>query len=245
MVNGIGKEFIERTKYQYLDDSDQKKGLPQPPLELEYDGTKTVTDLPKPSEIQVSGVSLREAIENRRSIRKYSEEPLTLEELSYLLWCTQGVKEVTARPVTLRTVPSAGARHAFETYLLVNRVEDLQRGLYRFLAIEHKLVEMDAGSDIADKVAEACPRQKFVKTSAVTFIWTAVAYRMKWRHGERGYRFLHLDAGHVCQNLYLSAEAIDCGVCAVGVFSDDDLNRLLDVDGENQFVIYIATVGKK
>jgi SagB-type dehydrogenase family enzyme len=104
---------------------------------------------------------------------------------------------------------------------------------------------MDAESDIADKVAEACPRQKFVKTSAVTFIWTAVAYRMKWRHGERGYRFLHLDAGHVCQNLYLSAEAIDCGVCAVGVFSDDDLNRLLDVDGENQFVIYIATVGKK
>jgi SagB-type dehydrogenase family enzyme len=245
MVSGIGREFIEKTKYQYLDESDQKKGLPQPPLELEYDRAKAVIDLPRPRDIKVSDISLWEAMENRRSIRKYPAEPLTLEELSYLLWCTQGVKEVTARPATLRTVPSAGARHAFETYLLVNHVEDLQRGLYRFLAIEHKLVGMDAESDIADKITEACPGQKFVKTSAVTFIWTAVAYRMKWRHGERGYRFLHLDAGHVCQNLYLSAEAIDCGVCAVGVFSDDDMNRLLDVDGEDQFVIYIATVGKK
>ena len=245
MVNGIGKEFIEGTKYQYLDDSDQKKGLPQPPLELEYDRTKTVIDLPKPSEIQVSSTSLREAIENRRSVRKYSQEPLSLEELSYLLWCTQGVKKIIPRPATLRTVPSAGARHAFETYLLVNNVKGLQLGVYRFLAIEHKLIEIDTESDIAAKITEACLGQKFVETSAVTFIWTAVAYRMQWRHGERGYRFMHLDAGHVCQNLYLSAESIDCGVCAIGVFSDDDLNRLLNVDGEDQFVIYMATVGKR
>jgi len=245
MVNEIGKEFMEKTKYHYLDKSDQMKGLPQPSLELEYDKTKTVIDLPGPEDIKVSNISLREAIENRRSMRKYSQIPLTIEELSYLLWCTQGVKEVMPRSATLRTVPSAGARHAFEPYLLVNNVKDLEGGIYRFLAIEHKLVEINTASGIADQMTEACFGQIFVKTSAVTFIWTAVPYRMNWRYGQRGYRYMHLDAGHVCQNLYLSAASIDCGVCAIAAFSDDDMNRLLNLDGENQFVIYIATAGKK
>ena len=245
MVNEIGKEFMEKTKYHHLDKSDQMKGLQQPRLELEYDKAKTIIDLPEPKEIKVSSISLRGAIENRRSIRKYSQESLTIEELSYLLWSTQGVKEVSPRSATFRTVPSAGARHAFETYLLVNNVKDLQSGIYRFLAIEHKLVEMNTEPNIADQITAACFGQKFVKTSAVTFIWTAVAYRMKWRYGERGYRYMHLDAGHVCQNLYLSAESIDSGVCAIAAFSDDDMNRLMNVNGEEQFVIYIATVGKK
>lgn len=241
----IGSEFMEKTKYHYLDRSDQMKGLQQPPLELEYDRTKTSVDLPDPKEIKVSSISLREAIENRRSTRKYSQRTLTVEELSYLLWCTQGVKEVIPGSATFRTVPSAGARHAFETYLLVNNVEDLQRGIYRFLALEHKLLQINTAPNIADEITEACFGQVFVKRSAVTFIWTAVPYRMKWRYGERGYRYMHLDAGHVCQNLYLSAESIACGVCAIAAFSDDDMNRLLKVDGENQFVIYLATVGKK
>ena len=244
-MNKIGKDFMEQTKYRYLAQSDQMKGLPQPLLELEYDKTKTVLDLPKPQEIEVSNISLREAIENRRSIRRYAQKPLTMDELSYLLWCTQGVKEVAQGHATFRNVPSAGARYAFETYILVNNVEDLQSGIYRFLAIEHKLLEVNTSSDVPDKAVEGCLGQRFVKTSAVTFIWTVVAYRMKWRYGERGYRYMHLDVGHVCQNLYLSAESIDCGVCAIAAFSDDDMNRLLNVDEENQFVIYIATVGKK
>ena len=244
-MNETGKEFMEKTKYHHSARSDQMKGLPQPPLELDYDKAKTVIDQPKPQEIEVSDVNLRGTIENRRSVRRYAQKPLTIEELSYLLWCTQGVKEVAPGQATFRTVPSAGARHAFETYLLVNNVEGLQPSIHRFLAIEHKLVEIDNSTDIADKMVEGCFGQRFVKTSAVTFVWTAVAYRMKWRYGERGYRYMHLDAGHVCQNLYLSAESIDCGVCAIAAFSDDDMNRLLNLDGENQFVIYIATVGKK
>ncbi len=244
-MNEIGKVFMERTKHQYLGMSDQMKGLEQPPLELGYDKTKRVIDLPDPKEIRLGDISLREAIEKRRSIREHSQRPLTIEELSYLLWCTQGVKEVIPHRATFRTVPSAGARHSFETDLLVNNVEELQSGVYRFLAIEHKLIEVNIDPDIADKITRACFGQGFVRTSAVTFIWVAVAHRMNWRYGERGYRYMHLDAGHVCQNLYLSAEEIDSGVCAIAAFSDDDMNRLLDLDGENQFVIYIATVGKK
>ena len=245
MVRGIGKEFMEKTRYEYLEESDQSRGLPQPPLELPYEKTKRVIDLPAPSEVDVGSYDLREAMEGRRSVRAYSKDPLTLEELSWLLWCTQGVKEVIGRPATLRNVPSAGARHAFETYLLANRVEGLKPGLYRFLAIEHKLVEVNLEEGVDDSVTAAAYRQGMVKNSAVTFIWVAVRYRMYWRYVERGYRYLHLDAGHVCQNLYLAAEATGCGACAIGAFFDQEINELLGLDGEEQFVIYMATVGKK
>jgi len=244
MAHQAGSTFIEKTKYHHMDRSDQARGVPQPPLELPFDKEGTIIDLPRPRECASNPVDLRRAIEKRTSIRKYAQSSLSLSELSLLLWCTQGVKEVAYHSATFRTVPSAGARHALETYLLVNRVDGLRPGIYRFLAIEHKLIEIDTSADLADKVAEACFGQMFVKTSAVTFIWTAVPYRMTWRYGERGYRYLHLDAGHACQNLYLSAESIDCGVCAIAAFSDDHINPLVGIDGQEQFVIYVATVGK-
>jgi len=245
MSKGIGKEFMRKTTYEYLEASDQSRGLPQPPLVEPYEGTGSIVELPRPGELEARPVDLTQAIEERTSLRKYRDDPLSLADLSYLLWVTQGVKMTTSRPVTLRTVPSAGARHALETYLLVNRVEGLEPGLYRFLPIEHKLVAVELGPDLADRVAHVALNQNIVRTGAVTFIWTAVIYRMYWRYGERGYRYLHLDAGHVCQNLYLAAAAVDCGVCAIGAFSDNDLNSLLGLDGENQFAVYMAALGKK
>lgn len=244
MTSGIGRQFITGTYYRYLERSDQDKGLPQPPLQLEYPATRPLIALPAPPQVIVNPLDLREAIEKRRSVRQYSEKPLSLAELSFLLWCTQGVKEVSGRPVTLRTVPSAGARHAFETYLLINRVAGLTPGLYRFLALEHSLLEVDLSADVAARMVEACWRQQFVRSSAVTFVWTAVVYRMAWRYGERGYRYLFLDAGHVCQNLYLAAQAVGCGVCAIAAFDDEALNRVLGLDGEEQFALYLAAVGK-
>ena len=245
MVPETGKEFMERTKYHKMGSSDQSRGLPQPPLELPQDESRAVVDLPKPTELKVGEFSLREAIEGRRSVREYSDAPLRLEELSWLLWCTQGVRQVARRNATLRNVPSAGARHAFETYVLVNRVEGLKPGIYRFLATGHKLVEVEMGGSTAERVSAACLGQGFIISSAATFVWTAVSYRMAWRYQERGYRYMHLDAGHVCQNMYLAAEAIGSGVCAIGAFNDDQLNELLGIDGVEQFAIYVATVGKK
>jgi SagB-type dehydrogenase family enzyme len=242
-MNSIGTEFMEKTKFHYLDRPDQSNNLPRPPLEREYEASRPVIDLPAPENIKIGIFDLRYAIESRRSIRNYSQQPLTIEELSYLLWVTQGVVHVTPG-ATFRNVPSAGARHAFETYLLINNVRDVPDGLYRFLAIDHKLVQINTDPDIAQRVTDGCLGQDFIKKSAVTFIWAADAYRMKWRYGERGYRYLHLDAGHVCQNLYLGAGSIDFGVCAIAAFSDDHMNELLGLDGVEQFVIYVATVGK-
>jgi SagB-type dehydrogenase family enzyme len=127
----------------------------------------------------------------------------------------------------------------------VNNVAGLEPGLYKFLAIDHALAAVNLKAGIAGRVADACYQQQFVKNCAVTFIFTAVAYRMYWRYGARGYRYLFLDAGHVSQNLYLAAEAIGGGACAIGAFYDDEINRILDLDGREQFVIYVTTTGKK
>ena len=241
---GTGQQFMERTKYRYLGGSDQEKGIPQPPLELPRNPDLSVLDLPKPSALVIPHMDLRTAIERRHSIRTYAKEPLTLDELSFLLWCTQGVKNVHGSQATFRTVPSAGARHAFETYLLVNDVDGLEPGLYRYLALTHRLCRVKTDPTLHIDVAHACLDQPFVMRCGVVFLWTAVPYRMTWRFGERGYRDLHLDAGHVCQNLYLAAEAIGCGVCAVAAFDDDAMAKILGIDGINQFLIYLATVGK-
>lgn len=244
-MDGTGNEFMKKTHYRHLGPSDQMNGVPQPPLEIEYDVTGTVIDLPDPGECSIEPITIREAIGNRRSVRKFDEKPMSLPELSYLLWCTQGVKKTIPGTVTFRTVPSAGARHAFETSLLVNNVDGLNPGLYRYLALEHKLLEIESPDTIKDDIIDGCLGQKMTGECAVTFIWTSVVQRMAWRYGDRGYRYLHLDAGHVCQNLYLAAETIHCGVCAIAAFDDDVMSRVLGLDGEQQFVIYIAVAGRK
>ncbi len=243
-MKSIGREFMEKTKYRYLGESDQDKGLPQPPLELACPSDAVLLDLPAIGEIGVKELDLTLAMDERRTVRKYGQGALSLEELAYLLWYTQGVQRVTPRPVTLRTVPSAGARHSFETYLLINNVTGLTPGLYKYVALEHKLMVVDLAEGMCERVTQSALNQVFINNSAVTFIWTAVTYRMMWRYGERSYRYIHLDAGHVCQNLYLAAQAVDAGVCAIAAFDDDELNSLLGLDGQEHFAVYLATVGK-
>ncbi|MHA1463163.1 MAG: SagB/ThcOx family dehydrogenase [Candidatus Heimdallarchaeota archaeon] len=244
MTKHIGHIFMEMTKYKHLSESDQRKRVSHPPIELDYDKSKKIIDLPKPDKINIPEIDLRKAIEARKSVRKYADKPLTLEELSWLLWTTQGIKKANP-PYTLRTVPSAGARHAFETLVLVNNVEGLKPGLYRYLALEHKLLEYIMEKGIREKLVEASYGQKMVMEGNATFIWVAVPYRIEWRYSERSYRYLHLAVGHVCQNLYLAAESIDSGVCAIAAFYDEKINEAVDIDGETLFVIYLASMGKK
>jgi SagB-type dehydrogenase family enzyme len=244
-MKGQGQEFMEKTKYSFLDKTDQVQRLPQPPLALPAFEKGRIIDLPDPETAETNSISVSDAINHRVSVRAYSKKSLSLAELSYVLWCTQGVKEVTTRPATQRTVPSAGARHCFEAYILVNNVEGVPKGLYHYLAIDHKLQEVNMDENIAQKITKACLDQRFILNSAITMILTAVRYRMMWRYTERGYRYMHIDAGHVMQNLYLCAEAIDSGVCAIAAFEDDQINNALGVDGVEQFTIYVGVLGKK
>ncbi len=164
MSESIGKKFWDQSKQVNLPVSDQEKGVsPQPALELPFDpAAATNIKLADPRELKLPGAGLWQMIEKRRTLRHYSDQALTLDELSTLLWYTQGVKRVTSRPATFRTVPSAGARHPFETYLLVNRVDGLQPGLYRYAALEHTLILVDGGGDVNGRVTHGCDDQSQV-----------------------------------------------------------------------------------
>ena len=240
----IGQEFIEKTKYKYSDISDQEKGILQPPLEKPYD-IKGIINLKKPVYSSDFDVNLLELINQRTSVRTYRDETISQDELSYFLWCTQGIKKTKEGKATFRTVPSAGARHAFETYLLINRVNSIKNGVYRYIASKHAIVPIKVADNIKDILTAACLGQGMVSTSAVAFFWTVDVKRMKYRYGQRGYRYIHLDAGHVCQNLQLAAENKGCGVCAIAAFDDEEVNHALGIDGVNDFVVYIAALGKK
>jgi SagB-type dehydrogenase family enzyme len=246
MENTIGRQFIEMTKYKNLEPSQQSQGDPWPEIELPLPEGAEVISLPAGQSLALEPVVLINLVEKRETFRNYSDKDLSLEELAYLLWGTQGVKSILGdKPVTKRTVPSAGSRHAFETWLLINRVASLQPGLYRYMALSHQLARLPGYKDIQDKLTEACLKQQHVRNSAVTFIWVADQQRMTWRYCQRGYRYMYLDAGHVCQNLYLLAEAAGCGVCAIAAYDDDLVNAALDLDGKEQFAIYLASLGKR
>ncbi|MBS3815942.1 MAG: SagB/ThcOx family dehydrogenase [Candidatus Thermoplasmatota archaeon] len=223
--------------------TDQKKGVPMPPVQKEPKEEAELIDLPDPESLDTSK-ELTEAISNRESRRSFANDSLELKELSFLLWATQGVREVTDSGHAYRVVPSAGNRHALETYIAAFHVNELPRAIYRYLPLDHQLVKVTTYEDMEGKVTEAARGQKFVGNCAATFVWTTIPYRMEWRYGEASYKVIAIDAGHVCQNLYLAAEAVDAGTCAIAAYDQDLMDSLLTVDGEEEFTIYLAPVGK-
>ena len=226
-------------------ETDQKKRIPPPPPQKPYPEDSKLVELVSPDDFTVGTMPLRDAINNRRSRRKYNNLPLSLEELSFLLWSTQGVQEVLQEGVmVLKTVPSGGARHSFETYLIINRVTGLEPGLYRYLSLDHKLLLLEPKPGLDELITEACNNQRFIKDAALVFVWTTIPYRMEWRYHLLSHKVIAIDAGHLCQNLYLSCESIGAGTCGIGAYDQDEVDSILGVDGEDEFSIYIAPVGK-
>jgi SagB-type dehydrogenase family enzyme len=244
------REFLKDTLRMKVDfrAADQSRGVPPPPIQNPPDPAAPRYDLPLIKDTAALGrIDLFTAINNRQSRRKFRGEPLSLEELSFLLWATQGIHRVVGGS-SLRTVPSAGARHAFETYIYARRVEGLEEAIYRYLPLDHELVEVrprtDPGESLSHLMGEASLGQVFTGKSAATFVWTAVPYRMEWRYLQSAHKVIAIDAGHVCQNLYLACESIGAGTCAVAAYDQARLDALLGVDGEEEFAIYLAPVGK-
>lgn len=248
------QQSIERNRY-FLKDSvrktidfsttDQSAGVPPPPIEKGYSAGIERIDLIRPDKFRaLPKADLLSVIANRRSRREFGETPLTLEELSFLLWATQGVREQSGTGPVRRTVPSAGNRHALETYLCVLNVEGLHKGLYRYLPLEHQLVVEYKDEGVAKKIGPATLGQNWISSAATVFIWAAIPYRMEWRYGLVAHKAILLDAGHVCQNLYLACEAISAGTCAIAAYDQELMDQLLRIDGKDEFVMYLAPVGK-
>jgi SagB-type dehydrogenase family enzyme len=238
---GIGSRFQQKTKYH----PDAMGGHTlnwdrQPEPYKNYEAPLEIVPLPEPD---LTGNSdLWQLLARRRSRREYNTgQPLTPAKLSALLWATQGV---TARygAVLFRTAPSAGGLYPVETYLCVRAVEGFAPGIYHFRPRAFDLEYLKRG-DLARELAEAALGQTLVMAAHITFIWTAIVERSRWKYRQRAYRYIYLDAGHIGGNLYLAAGALGLGVCAIGAFYDDKVNSILGVDGTEETVIYMATVG--
>jgi SagB-type dehydrogenase family enzyme len=225
--------------------TDQQLELPQPPLEKPTSPDSEIIPLPKVNSGVIKQSDIYSCLKRRRSIRKYLKEALTMDEFSFLLWATQGVQRVFGNQYsTFRPVPSGGARHPFETYILVNRVDGLKTGVYRYLPLSHELLLLFTTDGLSERLRHISFRQPFIAEGAVVFVWSCLPYRGEWRYHMAAHKCMLIDAGHLCQNLYLACTAIGCGTCAVGDYDQELLDSFLGLDGEDEYSVYLAPVGK-
>lgn len=245
-MNDGPRDFLKDSVRKRVDFSrtQQSQGVPEPPWQKPVPAGGRTISLPPPGNWTVPDCGLQEAIARRRSHRRFLPRPLSMGELSFLLWAAQGLRKTASAQGNFRTVPSAGCRHALETYVAALRVEGLETALYRFLPHGHSLVEVARRDRLASLLSDAAFGQRFCGDAAATFIWTTVPARMEWRYGEASYKVIALDTGHACQNLCLACAGIGCGACAVAAYDQERMDELLGVDGDEEFTIYLAPVGK-
>ena len=239
MPEGIGDTFQKNTKHSrerllggYLDWENK------PDTYKKYPSARIIKlSLKFPSQTLPVG----EAVKWRRSTRSFSSDPLSLDALSFLLWASTGVQRKD-HLYEFRTVPSAGALYPIETYLVVNNVEGLEKGVHHYNIEAHSLEELRVG-DFAEEIAHAALEQKMLIKAPVVLIWAGVFERLKWKYAQRAYRYVYLEAGHIAQNLALSATSIGLGSCQIGAFFDDEVNQIIGLEGLDESVLYLSIVG--
>lgn len=243
-----GREFMKgERKGDPRDEfeSDQDLKLPQPPLvKTPVTPTESWIALPFDFEALPLKNDVIGLLRDRRSARVYTQENVTLRELSFLLWATQGIKSIRGKSyATLRTVPCGGARHQYETYLMIRKVDSLQPGVYHYLPMEHTLEFLHPVEKLEAAISESLCGQSWASKANVVFYWTMDAYRVEWRYGVYAHRAALIDAGHIGQNLYWGCTALGLGCCGIASFDHEICNQLFGLDGENEFAVYTAPVG--
>ena len=224
-------------------ETDQELKKPQPPL-AKAPVTAQITDLPKDFSILDIDNDFLRIINRRKSCRVYTDEEISLTALSYLLWCTQGVKEVRGKAyATLRTVPSGGARHPFECYMVVRKVEGLTEGLYHYLPMTHQIERLGDCEDVKGLISESLCEQIWAAKASVVFYYSCVFYRAEWRYGVWAHGPILMDSGHITENLYLAATSIGLGGCAIAAVDPKPANIAFGLDGEEESVFYAMPVG--
>jgi SagB-type dehydrogenase family enzyme len=243
MIRGeerIGDLYHQETKYRR--EAMPRGGLDwarQPSLYKEFPYALKHFPLRPPD--QKGGKPIWETIPQRRSIREFSRHPISFSELSQLIWATQGIT-LRAWGYEFRAVPSAGALYPIETYIAVNRVDEIPPGIYHYNVKETQLILLKEGNFGPD-LQQAGLGQEMLEEASCVFVWTAIIERSKWKYRERAYRYIYMDVGHIGQNLYLAATAMNLGCCTVGAFFDEEVDRLIGVDGKEEISVYLGAVG--
>jgi len=240
MPENIGDRFQQETKYlrgklgggvlDWFNQPEPYKTYPNAPQ----------IQLPAPG--QTAGKGLWDILLRRRSHRSFKKEALSLEAVSQLLWSCQGISK-GRRTHAFRTAPSAGALYPIETYLLVLNVHSLEAGIYHYHVLQHAL-ELIKPGNWGLQAARAALDQDMVRQAPLTFIWTAIFARSKWKYQQRAYRYVYLDAGHIAGNLALAAVALGLGSCQIAALYDEEVNQLIEVDGQEESTLYMSVVGK-
>jgi SagB-type dehydrogenase family enzyme len=231
--------YMQRSRLERENIRKHKKPdiIPAPPYK-EYPDAQHIPLLREWPLVEARITSL---LQQRRSQRTYQNQPISLQSLSYMLWASQGVTAVAGDHL-YRTAPSAGALYPVETYIVVQQVDDLDPGIYHFNVAEFELDLLQRG-DHSHEIVRAFLHQHFLENAAILIVWTAIFRRNIAKYGDRGLRYIFLDAGHICQNVLLAAQATGYGSCPVAAFFDTDLNYILEVDGVEETSIYAASVG--
>lgn len=223
--------------------SDQMQGIPAPPLQKSPKRTSNLIGLPTAYE---TTYPLYTALTERRSVRQYHDTTMTFEELGFLLESSCKVQKVIGDHIaSFRPAPSGGARHPFETYLIINRIEGIADGAYHYLPLTHELEPLETPLITPQMISDSVNGQKFAAASNVVFYFAIVPYRAEWRYGLKSHKVMLIDLGHMAQNLCLAAEAIGSGACPIASYDQDKADALFGLDGDNEFVSYIVPVGKK
>jgi len=247
-MSGIGDKFQQETKYEpsriprhkLLWDAKPPlyKGYPEAQkIELVAFDPRRFASLCEAAGAMI----LDRALRQRKSIRDFQQQPISKEQLSYLLWASTGIQRVE-NGYEFRTAPSAGALYPIETYVIVNDVIDLEEGVYHYSIKAHQLEQLKPGQ-FRQEITAAALGQGMCQTSAVVFVWSAVFERCKWKYGQRAYRYIYLDAGHIAENLALAAVSLNLGSCEIGALYDNQVNAILGIDGIEESVLCMAAVG--
>ncbi len=238
-MNGIGDRYQQETKYN--PDRMTRHCLVwenKPAIYKEYPDAQKV-ELPS-FELNKS-LSLDQALRQRKSIRNFQDKGISLGQLSYLLWASTGIQRIEDG-YEFRTVPSAGALYPIETYIVSNNVRKLEAGIYHYSISSHELELLKQGN-FKRSITAAALGQDMCASAAVVFVWTAIFERCKWKYGQRAYRYMYLDTGHIAENLALVAVSLNLGSCEIGALYDDNVNAIVGIDGTDESVLCMAVVG--
>lgn len=223
--------------------SDQDLKKTQPPL-AKAPMRETAIDLPFDFEKLPLNQDFLSILNTRKSDRVYTMAPISLLALSFILWASQGIKEIRGNNyATIRTVPCGGARHQFETYLALQNIEGLKDGLYHYLPMTHQLEYLNEMPTTEGFITQALGGQAWASKANINLFLSVVPYRCEWRYGIYAHRVALIDAGHISQNLYLAATSIGLGGCGVGYIDQAILDHAFELDGENEFIFYAFPIG--
>ncbi len=198
---------------------------------------QVIIKLPEPK--YGGSMSVEEALLKRRSVRDFKDKPVTLSEVSQLIWAAQGITD----PGGLRTAPSAGALYPLELYVVAGNVTGLPAGIYQYRSKSHELLSIAKGDRRID-LGNAALGQSSVRRAAAVMVLSGVYERMTTKYGERGIRYVHMEAGHAAQNVYLQAVALGLGTVVIGAFCDEEVKRILKM-ADREKPLYIMPVGRR